>query len=218
MSMPARLVLVDDHPIVLSGLRRLIESASDLAIVGEATSGATALTMIRERNPDVAVVDISMPDMNGIALSKKLAEECPTSRILVLTFREEYAYVHQAQLAGVRGYVLKRSAADSLISAIRVIWAGGVFLDPALSCQGATGAASETAPGLRKPPSQMTDREAEVVKLVALGFTNKEIGSQLGVSVKTVETYKARAAEKAGLRTRADIVRYASSLGWLAGV
>jgi DNA-binding NarL/FixJ family response regulator len=138
--------------------------------------------------------------------------------VLVLTFREEYAYVHQAQLAGVRGYVLKRSAAENLISAIRVIRAGGFFVDPAISHQRAAGAALESILLPGRTGLQMTDRETEVLKLVASGFTNKEIASQLGVSVKTVETYRARAAEKAGLRTRADIVRYASSQGWLADV
>jgi DNA-binding NarL/FixJ family response regulator len=216
MTATIRIVLADDHPIVLGGLRHLIGAENDLEVVGEAATGAAAFELIRAQSPDVAVIDISMPDLNGIELSRKLAALCPTSRVLVLTFHEDRAYVTQARLAGVRGYVLKRSAAENLISAIRVVRDGGFFLDPAIAEMPGAQSARAKAPMPTRTGSQMSDREAAVVRLVALGFTNKEIASQLDVGVKTVETHKARAAEKLGLRTRADIVRYASTQGWLA--
>jgi DNA-binding NarL/FixJ family response regulator len=218
MTAVTRIVLADDHPILLGGLRHLIQAEDDLEVVGEATTGAAAFELIRAQSPDIAVVDISMPDFNGIVLSRKLAAECPAARILVLTFHEDRAYVNQARLAGVRGYVLKRSAGESLISAIRVVRNGGFFLDPAIAEPPGAEPARMRAPLPARSGSQMSDREAEVVKLVALGFTNKEIAGQLDVGVKTIETHRARAAEKLGLRTRADLVRYASTQGWLAGV
>jgi DNA-binding NarL/FixJ family response regulator len=210
-----RIVLADDHPIVLGGLRHLIEAEDDLEIVGEARSGLAALDLIRETSPDVAVVDISMPGLNGIALARRLATECPATRVLVLTFHEDRAYVGQARLAGVCGYVLKRSAAESLISGIRAARAGRFFLDSAIPEQVLD---SRLPRGRRPQPGkpEVTDREAEVIKLVALGFTNKEIATRLEVGVKSVETYRARAAEKLGFRSRADIVRFASAQGWLA--
>jgi DNA-binding NarL/FixJ family response regulator len=218
MTATTRIVLADDHPIVLGGLRHLIQAEADLEVVGEATTGAAAFELIRAQAPDIAVVDISMPSLNGIVLSRQLAEECPSSRVLILTFHEDRAYVNQARLAGARGYVLKRSAAESLISAIRVVRDGGFFLDPAIAELPGSEPARAQAPMPARSGSQVSDREAEVVKLVALGFTNKEIAGQLDVGVKTVETHRARATEKLGLRTRADLVRYASTQGWLAGV
>jgi DNA-binding NarL/FixJ family response regulator len=211
-----RLVLADDHPIVLGGLRHLIEAEDDLVIVGEAGSGLAALDLIRETSPDVAIVDISMPGLNGIALTRRLRSECPSVRVLTLTFHEDRAYVSQARLAGIRGYVLKRSAAESLIYAIRVVRAGGFFLDPAVTDHAPVSRPRGPQPG--KIKHEITEREAEVIKLVALGFANKEIATQLDVGVKSVETYKARAAEKLGLRSRADIVRasHPGKVGWRA--
>jgi DNA-binding NarL/FixJ family response regulator len=214
VSRKTRLVLADDHPIVLGGLRHLIEAEDDLMIVGEAGTGAAALDLIRQASPDVAIVDISMPGLNGIVLTRRLKSECPSVRVLALTFHEDRAYVTQARLAGIRGYVLKRSAAESLIYAIRVVRSGGFFLDPAIPDQAPVSSTRGLEPG--KGRLEVTERETEVIKLVALGFTNKEIATQLDVSVKSVETYKARAAEKLGLRSRADIVRFASGQGWLA--
>jgi DNA-binding NarL/FixJ family response regulator len=210
-----RLVLADDHPIVLEGLRHLIEAEDDLVIVGEAATGLAALDLIRRTSPDVAILDISMPGLNGIALTRRLKSECPSVRVLALTFHEDRAYVSQARLAGIRGYVLKRSAAESLIGAIRAVRAGRFFLDPAIPDQMPAALARGPQPG--RPKLDVTEREAEVVKLVALGFTNKEIATQLDVGVKSVETYKARAAEKLGLKSRADIVRFAAGQGWLGG-
>jgi len=211
-----RIVLADDHPIVLDGLRNLIRAESDFELVGEATSGLAALKTIREQRPDIAVLDISMPELNGIVLSRRLAGEMPAVSVLVLTLHEDRAYLNQALEAGVRGYVLKRSAVENLVHAIRAVVVGGTYVDPAISGRVVAGKRGRT-----KPPPQcgaapaLTGRESAVLKMAGLGFTNKEIASRLDVGVKSVETYKARGLEKLGLKTRADLVRYASTQGWL---
>jgi len=210
-------VLADDHPIVLNGLRNLIRAESDLDLLGEASAGLAALRLIREKQPDVAVLDISMPELNGIALSRRLAREMPSVRVLVLTLHEDRAYLKQALEAGVRGYVLKRSAAENLVRAIRAVVTGGLYVDPAIANR-MFDDHPKRAGRLSGSEPDLTDREAEVLKLVALGFTNKEIARRLDVGVKSVETYKARGSEKLGLQTRAEIVRYAAAQGWLVDI
>jgi DNA-binding NarL/FixJ family response regulator len=211
-----RIVLADDHPIVLDGLRNLIRVEPDFELVGEAASGLSALKIIREQRPDVAVLDISMPELNGIVLSRRLAGEMPALRLLVLTLHEDRAYLNQALEAGVRGYVLKRSAVENLVQAIRAVLVGGLYIDPAIVGRVFESKQVNKRLLARKgvAPS-LTDREADVLKMAALGFTNKEIASRLAVGVKSIETYKARGLEKLGLKTRAELVRYASGQGWL---
>jgi DNA-binding NarL/FixJ family response regulator len=214
-----RIVLADDHPIFLAGLRNLIQAEPDFDIVGEATTGLAALALIREKQPAIAVLDISMPSLNGIRLTRRLAEECPAVRVLMLTLHEDRAYITQALQLGVRGYVLKRSAAENLLPALRAVLNGGLYVDPSIASNmfPADAPRGRRAAGNAAGP-ELTAREAEVLKLVALGLAAKEIASQLGVSVKSVETFKARGAEKIGLKTRADIVRYAAAQGWLADI
>jgi len=219
MSVRSRIVLADDHPIVLTGLRNLVQAESDLELVGEAMSGIAAFTLIRETRPDVAVLDISMPGLNGIMLTRRLASDVPDVRVLVLTLHEDRAFAKQALDAGARGYVLKRSAAECLVQAIRAVVVGGLYVDPAIAGQmfdvsPKRGGQLKTA-GLGL---DLTDRETEVLKLAALGFTIKEIARQLGIGIKSVETYKARASDKLGLKTRAELVRYAAGQGWLADI
>jgi DNA-binding NarL/FixJ family response regulator len=212
-----RIVLADDHPIVLTGLRNLIESEPDFAVVGEASSGPEAFRVIRETRPDIAIVDISMPGISGIVLTRRLSEQAIDTKILVLTLHEDRAYLRQALDAGVRGYVVKRSAAANLVSAIRSVIAGENYIDPAVA---------KRAPG-RSPASDrvstpeirdLTDRETEVLKLSALGLTNKEISHRIGVGVKSVETFKSRGLAKLEIQSRADLLRYASQSGWLADI
>jgi DNA-binding NarL/FixJ family response regulator len=162
------------------------------------------------------VLDISMPELNGIVLSRRLAGEMPALRLLVLTLHEDRAYLNQALEAGVRGYVLKRSAVENLVQAIRAVLVGGLYIDPAIVGRVFESKQVNKRLLARKgvAPS-LTDREADVLKMAALGFTNKEIASRLDVGVKSIETYKARGLEKLGLKTRAELVRYASGQGWL---
>ena len=216
MTEKIRIVLADDHPIVLDGLRNLIRAEPDFALVGEAASGLSALKIIREQRPDVAVLDISMPELNGIVLCRRLAGEMPALRLLVLTLHEDRAYLNQALEAGVRGYVLKRSAVENLVQAIRAVMVGGLYIDPAIVGRVFESKQINKRLAARKGVSPaLTDREADVLKMAALGFTNKEIASRLDVGVKSIETYKARGLEKLGLKTRAELVRYASGQGWL---
>ena len=219
MTTTSRIALCDDHPIVLNGLQNLIESEPDFEIVGTATDGVAALKLIGETLPDIALIDISMPELNGIALARRLKQEAPSVRVVVLTVYEDRAFLKQALDAGVRGYLLKRSAAESLIQAARAVLTGGIYVDPAMADrlfvnstprQGRKG----DAPSM----PALTERESEVLKLTALGFTNKETARRLDIGVKSVETYKARGLEKLGLNTRAELVRYASAEGWLANI
>lgn len=218
MSDKIRIILSDDHPIVLTGLRNLIEAENDLELVGAASNGAAALKLIREVKPDVAILDISMPDLNGIVVARRLADEMPEIKLLVLTLHEDRAYLKQALEAGVRGYVLKRSASENLIHAIRAVVVGGLYVDPAVVDRVFDSSSARNTRKVVQALPQLTEREAEVLKLTALGFTNKETARRLDVGVKSVETYKARGMDKLGLKTRADLVRYASAQGWLSDI
>ena len=219
MSEKIRVALADDHPIVLAGLSNLIEAETDLDLIGHATSGNSALKMIRDKLPDIAIVDISMPDLSGIALAQRLVEECPSVRILILTVYEERSFVMQALAAGVRGYVLKRSAAENLIHAIRAVKLGELYIDPSLTNELRESVATKAdKPAQAGEASRLTEREANVLKYSARGLMTKEIAARLDLSAKTVETYKSRATEKLHLKTRAEIVRFASAQGWLEDI
>jgi DNA-binding NarL/FixJ family response regulator len=210
-----RIVLADDHPIVLNGLKSLIQADAGLELVGEATTGPAALELIRAQQPDVAILDISMPGLNGIAVTKRVAEECPSVRVVMLTVHEDRAYLNQALQAGVCGYVLKRSLSENLTQAIHAVVRHGTYIDPSIAAK-ALGLDSTAAPPSKRSSVPLTLRETEVLRLTALGQTSNEIARDLGVSIKSVETFKARGTKKLGLRTRADIVRYAVAQGWFA--
>jgi DNA-binding NarL/FixJ family response regulator len=219
MTTTSRIALCDDHPIVLNGLQNLIESEPDFEIVGTATDGLAALRLIAEKMPDIALIDISMPELNGIALARRLQLEAPSVRVVVLTVYEDRAFLKQALDAGVRGYLLKRSAAESLIQAARAVLTGGIYVDPAMADRLFVNSTPRQGRNGDKPlMPALTERESEVLKLTALGFTNKETARRLDIGVKSVETYKARGLEKLGLNTRAELVRYASAEGWLANI
>jgi DNA-binding NarL/FixJ family response regulator len=217
MSGKIRVTLADDHPIVLSGLRTLVQAQPDLELVGEASDGLLALEVIKEQKPDIAVLDISMPDLNGLSVARRISQILPSVQIIALTLHEDRAYVKQAFDAGIRGYVLKKSAAENLVHAIRAVFDAGLYIDPAIAYRIFDDIPKRTGKSEAEIAADLTDRETEVVKLVALGFTSKEIARQLDLGVKTIETYKARASEKLGLKSRAEIVRYAAAQGWLAG-
>jgi DNA-binding NarL/FixJ family response regulator len=210
-----RITLTDDHPLVLAGMKALLEPVEDITIVGEATDGKAAIEMISQAMPDIAVLDISLPGLGGIELARRISADFPTVRLLALTVHEDRAYVQPMMQAGARGYLLKRSAADELVRAIRAVAGGGLYLDPAIAEKALpSGSGEHRSPG-KAAQLELTPRETEVLRFIAQGFSNKEIAARLDVSVKTVETHKSRAVEKLGLFTRADIVRYGISQGWL---
>jgi DNA-binding NarL/FixJ family response regulator len=210
-----RVVLADDHPVVLAGIRALLKADPEIELVGEATDGGEALPMIRAVAPDIAVIDVSMPGLNGLELTERVTGECPGTRVLVLTVHEDAAYVQPLMRAGARGYLLKRSAADDLLRAVRAVASGGVYLDPSIAGHAlAEPSGADGRPGTAEGREPLSPRETETLRLIAQGFSNKEIARRIAVSVKSVETYKARAAEKLGLKTRAEIIRYGAAHGW----
>jgi DNA-binding NarL/FixJ family response regulator len=212
---PSRVLMVDDHPVVLAGLKALVEADPDFEVVGNARDGRTALRLAKQLLPDVVVLDISMPEMNGIEVATALLAERPECRVLVLTVHEDRAYLRQLVEAGVCGYLLKRSASDELIRALHAVVSGGMYLDPAIAGKVVGRAARGGAHPQPGQASELSERETDVVRLVAGGHSNKEISARLAISVKTVETYKARAMDKLGYRSRVELVRYAADQGWL---
>ncbi len=210
-----RILMADDHPIVLAGLKALVQADPGLLIVGEARDGRTALRLTCSLRPDVVVLDVSMPEMSGPEVARALLAEHPDCRILVLSVHEDRATLRQLLDLGVAGYLLKRSAADELLRAIHAVAAGGTYLDPAIAGK-VVGAAAQGGPRTSGGPGpELSERETDVLRLIANGHSNKEISARLAISVKTIETYKARAMEKLGFKTRVDVVRHAASKGWL---
>jgi DNA-binding NarL/FixJ family response regulator len=210
-----RIFLADDHAVVREGLKALINAEAGMEVVGEAADGQTALRRASVLQPDIVIMDVSMPRLNGARATEKLKRACPNGRVLALTVHEDTGYMRLLLEAGARGYVLKRSAAEDLIRAIRIVAEGGVYLDPNLA--GKVVGSFVRNPSLKHvlQGSNLSDREREVVRLIAQGYSNKEIAARLEISIKTVETYKARSMEKLDLRSRVEIVRYASQQGWL---
>jgi two-component system response regulator NreC len=210
-----RIFLADDHAVLRDGLKALVNAQPDMEVVGEADNGRTACQKAKELLPDVVVMDISMPEMNGAQATKRLKELCPQIKVLALTAHEDKGYLRHLIESGASGFVLKRAATLELIQAIRVVAANGAYIDPTL-------AGELLSTSMRKPHRQdapdnkeLSERETEVVRLVAWGYSNKEIAAQLRISVKTVETYKARLGDKLELKSRTEIVRYAVRQGWL---
>jgi len=197
------------------GLKSLVNAQSDMNVIGEADNGRTALQKAKELQPDIVVMDVSMPELNGIQATQRLKLVCQKIKVLILTAHDDTGYLRQLLEAGASGYVLKRVAAEELINAIRVVAAGGVYLDPTLAGKVVRGYVSK--PGLRGAPqsNKLSERETEVLRLVAWGYTNKEVASYLNLSVKTVETHKSNLMEKLDLKSRVQMVRYALRQGWL---
>jgi DNA-binding NarL/FixJ family response regulator len=210
-----RILMADDHPIVLAGLKALVQADPGLEMVGEARDGRTALKLAQALRPDVTVLDISMPEMNGTEVARALLAEQPEARILILSVHEDRATLRQLLDMGVAGYLIKRSAADELLRAIHAVAAGGTYLDPAIAGKvvGSSGQGASRSGG--GPTVELSERETDVLRLIANGHSNKDISARLSISVKTIETYKARAMEKLGFKNRVDVVRHAAAKGWL---
>jgi two-component system, NarL family, response regulator NreC len=211
-----RILLADDHVTVRQGLKMLIESQDDMVVVSEASDGRAAVEQARTLRPDVVVMDISMPGMNGLVATRTLKEIQPDAVIVILTRHGDDAYLQELLRAGADGYVLKQSAASELLQAIRATAARGQYLDSALTARVTAGFLAKSGRKAHATGVSLSEREGEVLRLIAAGYSNKEIAAQLVLSVKTVEVHKANAARKLGLKGRIDIVKYALLQGWLS--
>jgi two-component system response regulator NreC len=208
-----RIVLAEDHKTVREGIKMLVNAQVDMEVVGEAGDGATAIKAVRDNKPDVVVMDISMPELNGLKATRRLKSEFPDVKILTLTRHSDDSFLEQLIGAGANGYILKQSAPAELITAIRTVGGGNAYLDPSLTEKVMGGYFHRSLRGDRK--HDVSDRELEVLRLIAWGYSNKEIGARLTLSVKTVEAHKANAMRKMNMKGRIDIVRYAILQGWL---
>lgn len=210
-----RIFLADDHAIIREGLKSLIEAQPDMSVVGETDNGRGAWREAKALRPDVVVMDISMPDLNGAKATELLKRDCPETKVLALTVHNDQGYLHQLLKAGASGYVLKRAAPHELIRAIRAVAAGETYLDPTIVSDVVGSYVRKQSTREGQPHGELSEREAEVLRLIALGYSNKEIATRLGISVRTVETYKTRLMEKLNFHSRTEIVRYALLQGWL---
>jgi len=208
-----RVMLADDHETVREGLRMIVNAQDDMEVVGFAADGREAVTKAQELLPDVLVMDISMPKLNGLKATQKITEVCPQVKVLTLSRHADDGYIRELLGAGASAYVLKQSAPSELIHAIRAVAAGGKYIDPKLAAKVMDNYSDRGARG--EAGGNLTDRESEVLRLIALGYSNKEIAARLTLSVKTVEAHKANAMRKLNITSRIDLVRYAIFQGWL---
>ena len=210
-----RIILAEDHETIRDGLKLLVNSRSDMGVVGEADNGTTALQLTEEFSPDVVVMDISMPELNGLQATKKLKDKSPQVKVLILTRHSEPGYLQELLQAGAGGYVLKQSKSEELIRAILAVAAGQTYLDPAVTERAVTQLRESGQIPHKAPNATLTAREADVLRLIALGYVNKEVAARLNLSIKTVEAHKSNAMNKMGMKSRVDIVRYAILQDWL---
>jgi DNA-binding NarL/FixJ family response regulator len=204
-----RILIADDHGIVRSGLRMLIDRQPDMTVVAEAKDGVDALERAQAEHPDVAVLDVSMPRMTGLQAAREIRSHAPNTRVLMLSMHDDDRYFFESLEAGAAGYVLKRAADTDLIEALRTVAAGRTFL----SDETQASLMREWQEGRSKPESPLTPRELEVVKLIAEAFTNKQIAETLRLSEKTVESHRSNLLTKLGMRDRVELVRYAIKSG-----
>ena len=215
MNDPIRIALCDDHAVVRSGLRRILEAEPDLEVVGEAGSAAEAAEVAAETHPDVFVMDVGLPDRNGIAATADVCAVSPATRVLILTVHDDVAYVRRAFDAGAVGYLVKEAADVELVQAVRQVAGGSQYVHPSLGAALLAPEAAAARPA--GPGGELSEREVEVLALIASGLTNAEIGERLFVSVRTVETHRAHIHQKLNVHTRAELVRVAREAGLLDG-
>ena len=211
-----RIIIAEDHKTVRDGLKLLVDAQDDMQIIGEAGDGREAIRLARELAPDVLVMDVSMPELNGLKAAAKLKRVAPDIKILTLTRHTDEAYLRELLEAGVSGYVLKQSASDELLRAIRAVAGGENYLDPAVT-EKIFNTFSNKRENMRGEVrgTPLTARETEILRQIAWGYSNKEIAEQFDISVKTVEAHKANSMKKLNIKTRLDIVHYAVLKGWL---
>jgi len=207
-----RVLLVEDHETVREGLRLLLDSQTDIEVVAEASNGRAAVEYSERLRPQVVVMDLSMPEMNGLAATHAIKQGCPETAVVALTRHDDAAFVDELRKAGASGYVLKQSPSGELLDAVRVAAIGGSYLDARLRTR-ETESNQNRDPGRRTP--SVSEREKQVLRMMAVGHSNKEIAEALGITIKTVEVHKANAMRKLQLRGRIDVVRYAILHGWL---
>jgi two-component system response regulator NreC len=210
-------MIVDDHAILRAGLKMLVNAQADMEVVSEAPDGEKAVQEVRETRPDVTLLDLTMPRVGGMKALQEIARHCRKTRVLVLTMHDDPAYLRSALAAGASGYLLKRAVDAELLAAIRAVHRGGTYVDPSLAgvlVQDVLAKRGAKA-GPTRPINILSDRELQVLSLVARGYTSAQIAKQIAVGVKTVETYRSRFAEKLGLRTRSDVIRFAMQMGLL---
>jgi two-component system, NarL family, response regulator NreC len=208
-----RVLIADDHAVLRAGLRMLINAQLDMTVVGEAENGAEAIQVAEETKPDVVILDVTMPESGGLHAIEKILKGNGSVHVLLLTMHEEPAYLRTALAAGASGYVLKKSVDADLLSAIRAVHKGRTYVDSEMASSLLRHALPDRG---NRPKEVLSERELQVLKLVAEGFSSREIAEQINVGIKTVETYRGRLAEKLGLKSRADIVRYALEVGILS--
>jgi DNA-binding NarL/FixJ family response regulator len=207
-----KVLIADDHAIVRAGLRALLQEAATFDLVGEAVGGYEAIELVGKTRPEVLILDLSMPDLDGISVTRQVKPQFPDLKILILTLHEDEALLKEAIKAGAAGYILKRAAEAELISAIRVILRGDLYIDPSMvrslideSPRPVLDQAAQSEP--------LTPRETEILKLIVEGYTNRQIAQELGISIRTVEGHRANIADKSGMRSRLELVRYARRRG-----
>jgi two-component system response regulator NreC len=209
-----RLLLADDHGVLRAGLKTLFSAQPDIEVVAEASDGDEAVRQSRETNPDIVLMDITMPGLNGLAATQKIKCQNPETKVLILTMHEDESYLHQAFRAGADGYVPKKAADTEVIAAIRATFRGEHFIHPSMTSSLVAGLRQREIPDTTAYQNDgLSEREREVLRLLALGNTNQQIADALYLSVKTVETYKSRLKEKLGCEGRAELVRYAIRMG-----
>lgn len=208
-----QVMLVDDHPLMRAGVKELLNAEPRLRVIAEAADGPSAIRLAQKFSPHVIVMDVSLPGLSGAEVTKLILQEETSTRVLALSTHEEPAFARMLLDAGASGYALKRSAGEELVRAVRTVAEGGTYLDPSLA-RALVGTQRRHSPrGV--PVLALSDREEEVIRLIAQGHTSKEVAQRLGLSPRTLETYKVRAMTKLELHSRADLVRYAASCGWL---
>lgn len=216
MNIPIRVVLVDDHAVLRAGLQLLLDAESDFEVVGDADNGRQAIQLVQELNPDVVILDLTMPGMGGLDTLRALHQLSPDCRVLVLTMHKDEGYLRRALAAGAMGYVLKQADDQELLVALRAVARDEIYVSPALAPSILGNLIPQSSGHATTPKTPLSEREEQVIRLVAKGYTSQEVAEQLNLADTTVETYRSRAMRKLELHGRVQLVQYAIQVGWLS--